>query len=171
MDFSTISSISTTTPNQDICPIAIDSVAHLHATVSMIQNISMNSSTCNINILTPFLVFSSCFLVFWYFQPMDKRRILRSASTGAWLTTMPSLLNGSDLSAEEFRDGVRLRLGLTPKALPPPVAMAAVRNSPPSMPCHARRGAWSSTATTTSWRRGDTSAAKPTPLPQSPTSH
>jgi hypothetical protein len=52
-------------------------------------------------------------------RPMDKRRILRSASTGAWLTTMPSLLNGSDLSAEEFRDGVRLRLGLTPNALPP----------------------------------------------------
>jgi hypothetical protein len=52
-------------------------------------------------------------------KPMDKRRILRSASTGAWLTTMPSLLNGSDLSAEEFRDGVRLRVGLTPTAIPP----------------------------------------------------
>jgi hypothetical protein len=51
--------------------------------------------------------------------PMEKRRITRSASTGAWLTTMPNLLNGSDLSAEEFRDGLRLRLGLTPTALPP----------------------------------------------------
>ena len=50
---------------------------------------------------------------------MDKRRIQRSASTGAWLTTMPNLLNGSDLSAEEFRDGLRLRLGLTPTAMPP----------------------------------------------------
>ena len=49
---------------------------------------------------------------------MDKRRIIRSAGTGAWLTTMPSLLNGSDLSAEEFRDGIRLRFGLTPTALP-----------------------------------------------------
>jgi len=51
-------------------------------------------------------------------RPMDKRRIIRSAGTGAWLTTMPSLLNGSDLSAEEFRDGIRLRFGLTPTALP-----------------------------------------------------
>ncbi|KAI2504762.1 hypothetical protein MHU86_9698 [Fragilaria crotonensis] len=51
-------------------------------------------------------------------RPMEKRRIIRSAATGAWLSR-PSLLNGSDLSAEEFRDGVRLRLGLTPTSLPP----------------------------------------------------
>ena len=51
--------------------------------------------------------------------PMDKRRIKRSASTGAWLTTMPNLLNGSALSAEEFGDGLRLRLGMQPTALPP----------------------------------------------------
>ena len=38
-------------------------------------------------------------------RPMEKRRILRSAKTGAWLSTLPSLLNGSDLSAEEFQDG------------------------------------------------------------------
>jgi hypothetical protein len=50
--------------------------------------------------------------------PFDKRRIVRSASTGAWLTTLPNTLNGSDLSTEEFRDGVRLRLGLQPTALP-----------------------------------------------------
>ena len=52
-------------------------------------------------------------------RPMEKRRIQRSAATGAWLSTLPNLLNGSDLSAEEFRDGVRLRLGLTPLSLPP----------------------------------------------------
>jgi hypothetical protein len=52
-------------------------------------------------------------------KPMDKRRIKRSAKTGAWLTTLPNLLNGSDLSADEFRDGARLRLGLIPTALPP----------------------------------------------------
>ncbi|KAI2490762.1 hypothetical protein MHU86_23809 [Fragilaria crotonensis] len=52
-------------------------------------------------------------------RPMAKRRIIRSAATGAWLSTRPSLLNGSDLSAEEFRDGVRLRLGLPPTSLPP----------------------------------------------------
>jgi hypothetical protein len=51
--------------------------------------------------------------------PFAKRRIKRSKTTGAWLTTMPTLLNGSDLTADEFRDGVRLRLGLQPKALPP----------------------------------------------------
>ncbi|KAI2510249.1 hypothetical protein MHU86_4127 [Fragilaria crotonensis] len=52
-------------------------------------------------------------------RPMERRRIIRSAATGAWLSTRPNLLNGSDLSAEEFRDGVRLRLGLTPTSLPP----------------------------------------------------
>ena len=51
--------------------------------------------------------------------PLDKRQIKRSTSTGAWLTTLPNLLNGSDLSAEEYRDGVRLRLGLTPPPFPP----------------------------------------------------
>jgi hypothetical protein len=51
--------------------------------------------------------------------PLNKRRIKRSASTGAWLTTLPNLLNGSDLSADEFRDGVRLCLGLKPTSLPP----------------------------------------------------
>ena len=50
---------------------------------------------------------------------MDKRRIKRPSSTGAWLTTMPNLLNRSDLSAEEFRDGLRLRFGLKPTAMPP----------------------------------------------------
>ena len=51
--------------------------------------------------------------------PMEKRRLIRSASTGAWLTTMPNLLNGSDLSADEFRDGLHLHQGLKPTALPP----------------------------------------------------
>jgi hypothetical protein len=51
--------------------------------------------------------------------PLEKRRIKRSKTTGAWLTTLPNTLNGSHLSADEFRDGVRLRLGLQPTALPP----------------------------------------------------
>jgi hypothetical protein len=42
-----------------------------------------------------------------------------SATTGAWLTTLPNILNGSDLSADKFRDGVRLRLGMQPTSLPP----------------------------------------------------
>jgi hypothetical protein len=51
--------------------------------------------------------------------PLTKRRIKRSKTTGAWLTTLPNRLNGSDLSAEEFRDGLRLRYGLLPTAMPP----------------------------------------------------
>lgn len=38
----------------------------------------------------------------------------RSCETGIWVTVMPSTANGTELSAEEFRDGVRLRFGLTP---------------------------------------------------------
>jgi hypothetical protein len=51
--------------------------------------------------------------------PAAKRRIKRSASTGAWLNTLPNRLNGSELSAEEFRDGIRLRYGMLPNAMPP----------------------------------------------------
>ena len=51
-------------------------------------------------------------------RPSDKRRIERSAATGAWLTTMPSVLNGTDLSGDEFRDSLRLRFGLVPTDLP-----------------------------------------------------
>jgi hypothetical protein len=52
-------------------------------------------------------------------SPVDKRRITRSAKTGSWLSSIPSSINGTDLSAEEFRDNIRLRFGLQPKALPP----------------------------------------------------
>jgi hypothetical protein len=38
--------------------------------------------------------------------------------TGMWLTTTPTRLNGTELSADKFRDSLRLRLGLTPLALP-----------------------------------------------------
>lgn len=48
-----------------------------------------------------------------------QRRLLRATETGAWLlTTMPSFLNGTTLSALEFRDSLRIRCGLTPKNLP-----------------------------------------------------
>ena len=43
----------------------------------------------------------------------------RSKATGSWLTTMPNRLNGTELSAEEFRDSLRLRFGVLPKGLPP----------------------------------------------------
>jgi hypothetical protein len=51
-------------------------------------------------------------------EPLAKRRLLRAKETGTWLTTTPDRLNGTELSAEEFRDSLRLRLGLTPVDLP-----------------------------------------------------
>jgi hypothetical protein len=50
--------------------------------------------------------------------PMAKRRLLRVKETGTWLTTTPDRLNGTELSAEEFRDSLRLRLGLPLLDLP-----------------------------------------------------
>jgi hypothetical protein len=38
----------------------------------------------------------------------------RATETGAWLTVIPDRLNGTDLSADEFRDSLLLRFGLTP---------------------------------------------------------
>jgi hypothetical protein len=49
---------------------------------------------------------------------MAKRQLLRAKETGTWLTTMPNRLNGTELSAEEFVDSLRLRYGLQPKSLP-----------------------------------------------------
>ena len=42
----------------------------------------------------------------------------RAYKSGAWLTVMPSFMDDTDLSAEEFRDNIRWRLGLTPLCLP-----------------------------------------------------
>eukprot|EP00984_Skeletonema_dohrnii_P026566 scaffold15910_cov139-Skeletonema_dohrnii-CCMP3373.AAC.2 len=49
-----------------------------------------------------------------------KRRLERSCETGAWFTLVPSALNGSIsiLSAEEFRDNVRLRYNPKPLDMP-----------------------------------------------------
>ena len=38
----------------------------------------------------------------------QQRRIKRSQDCGSWLTTMPSRLNGTELSPTEFRDGLHL---------------------------------------------------------------
>jgi hypothetical protein len=56
-----------------------------------------------------------------YLEGVDattKRRTKRSTECGAWLTVMPSLLNGTELSATEFRDALRLRYGLNPTNMP-----------------------------------------------------
>ena len=50
--------------------------------------------------------------------PADARRMQRATDTGAWLTTMPNSLNGTELSADEFKDNLRLRFGLCPTSLP-----------------------------------------------------
>jgi len=42
----------------------------------------------------------------------EARRLDRACQTGAWLTVLPTRLNGTELSAEEFRDNLRLRYGL-----------------------------------------------------------
>ena len=48
-----------------------------------------------------------------------KRKVLEQAPTnGAWLTATPCTLNGTVLTAGEFRDGLVMRFGLTPMDLP-----------------------------------------------------
>ena len=42
----------------------------------------------------------------------------RATETGAWLTTMPSSLNGTELSADGFRDNLWLCFGRCPPSLP-----------------------------------------------------
>jgi hypothetical protein len=50
--------------------------------------------------------------------PQVQRRIKRSTECGSWLTAMPSRLNGTELSALEFRDALRLRYGIVPTSMP-----------------------------------------------------
>ena len=47
----------------------------------------------------------------------ERSRLARGGLTGAWLLSVPSPLNGTELSAEEFRDSLRLRFGLVPLGL------------------------------------------------------
>ena len=52
---------------------------------------------------------------------VDKANALqmdRACKLGVWLTVMPSFMDDTELSAEEFRDNIRCRLGLTPLRLP-----------------------------------------------------
>ena len=48
----------------------------------------------------------------------ERRRLRRGQHTGRWLNLIPNSRNDTCLSAEEFRDSLRLRLGLDPLALP-----------------------------------------------------
>ena len=67
---------------------------------------------------------------------VDAQRFRRGEETGAWLTVQPCLLNGTDLSSEELRDGLSLRYGL-----------AAIGASPWSMRSIAKREGSSPSAT------------------------
>ena len=53
-------------------------------------------------------------------KPVDKRRLERICETRCWLTAVPNRLNlnGTILSAEEFRDNLRLRYNLKPQDIP-----------------------------------------------------
>ena len=48
----------------------------------------------------------------------EVRRAERGKECGAWLTTTPLRLNGTALTAEQFRDAMRIRYGLTPTDMP-----------------------------------------------------
>ena len=50
--------------------------------------------------------------------PQCRRSTIRSRSTGAWLSVIPSDVNGLSLSSGEFRDGIALRYGLDITDLP-----------------------------------------------------
>jgi hypothetical protein len=51
--------------------------------------------------------------------PADRgRTIKRGQQTGAWLSALPSTVNRTDLSAQEFRDAITIRYGITPSGLP-----------------------------------------------------
>ena len=45
-------------------------------------------------------------------------RMQRAAKTRAWLTVLPSTVNGAELGAQEWRDALFLRYGLDPPDLP-----------------------------------------------------
>jgi hypothetical protein len=53
-------------------------------------------------------------------QPEGRRRtIQRGEQTGAWLlSVLPSTVNGTELSAQEFRDALLMQYGITPSDLP-----------------------------------------------------
>ena len=48
---------------------------------------------------------------------LQARRMQRAANTRAWLTVLPSTVNGTELGAQEWRDTLFLRYGLEPPDL------------------------------------------------------
>jgi len=103
-------------------------------------------------------------------KPADARRMARAKETGAWLTATPNTLNGTELSADEFRDNLRIRLGLIPASLPQQcVGCSNQFTVEHAMSC--KKGGSCHNAITISRRSGTTSAPRHFPRPLSPTNH
>ena len=51
-------------------------------------------------------------------DPKTCRTVERARETGSWLSVTPTAVCGFELSAQEFRDGLRLRYGMLPQKLP-----------------------------------------------------
>ena len=49
---------------------------------------------------------------------LQARRMRKGAKTGAWITVLPSTVNGMELGSQEWRDALFLRYGLEPPDLP-----------------------------------------------------
>ena len=45
-------------------------------------------------------------------NPLAKRCLERAAMDGAWIRVLPSIINGTNFSDDEFWDNVRLHFGL-----------------------------------------------------------
>jgi hypothetical protein len=61
---------------------------------------------------------AACNLVVAAAVPLHRRAIRRSKENGAWLTSYPSYMNGTELSSDEFLDNLHLRFSLPPTNLP-----------------------------------------------------
>ena len=48
----------------------------------------------------------------------ERYRLHRATVNGAWLSSVPHCLNGTELSREEFRDNIRFRYGLMLQDIP-----------------------------------------------------
>ena len=48
----------------------------------------------------------------------ERNLLHRETSNGAWPSALPHVLNGTELSREEFQDNLRLRYGLMPQDIP-----------------------------------------------------
>ena len=59
--------------------------------------------------------------------PAMRRTIMRGTETGQWLSSLPTTVNGTQLSAQEFRDALFLRYAIPPPDLPS-VVLAVARN-------------------------------------------